>query len=150
MAYRLGCELADSIAAIAPVAGALSVESCFPSEPVPIMVFHGTKDAFIKYEGGPSAAAKDKRIDTSVEDAISLWVKHNHCQSKPERVDKGAVITEYYRDCDQGAAVVLHTIIEGGHAWPGGRKGWWFGAEPTSEISASGLMWEFFSRHAKQ
>ena len=33
--------------------------------------------------------------------------------------------------------VVLYSIVNGGHAWPGGKKGSEKGDEPTQEISAN-------------
>lgn len=44
MVYRMGCEMADVFAAVAPVGGALIQEPCDPSRPVPLLVFHGTGD----------------------------------------------------------------------------------------------------------
>src|SRR5207245_11747467 len=47
MVHRLACELADRIAAIAPVAGGnqlSAVSSCNPPRPVPVIEFHGTAD----------------------------------------------------------------------------------------------------------
>jgi polyhydroxybutyrate depolymerase len=45
--------------------------------------------------------------------------------------------------------VALYTVKGGGHAWPGGET-YLLGAEPTREISATDLMWEFFVRHPKR
>src|SRR5262249_11253544 len=44
MSYRLGCELSERIAAIAPVSGDLGVDGPVPKRPVPIIHFHGLKD----------------------------------------------------------------------------------------------------------
>src|SRR5262249_2956371 len=42
MSNRLGCELADRVAAIAPVAGVVGITTCTPSRPMPVIHFHGT------------------------------------------------------------------------------------------------------------
>ena len=42
MAYRLGCDLADQIAAIAPISAAQETEDCQPSRPISVIHFHGT------------------------------------------------------------------------------------------------------------
>src|SRR5271166_5796614 len=45
--YRLGCELSNQIAAIAPVAATMPVpldQSCRPARPVPVIAFNGTDD----------------------------------------------------------------------------------------------------------
>lgn len=44
MSYRLAAELSDRIAAVAPVAGTITIEESKPKRPVPIIHFHGTKD----------------------------------------------------------------------------------------------------------
>jgi len=93
MAYRAGCELADRIAAIAPVAGAMSAARCEPSAPVAVLIIHGTADRKVPYAGG---RAPDGRTDPSVADAAAFWTRHN-----------GAA-----------ADVSLHIIEGGRHAWP--------------------------------
>jgi polyhydroxybutyrate depolymerase len=52
MTYRLACELADVIAAAGIVSGALAVDSPAPARPVSAIVFHGTADEHILYNGG--------------------------------------------------------------------------------------------------
>ncbi|HUJ70694.1 MAG TPA: PHB depolymerase family esterase, partial [Verrucomicrobiae bacterium] len=60
MTYRLACELSDKIAAIAPVAGALNLENCQPTRPVSVIIFHGTADEHVLYNGGEPI----RRVDT--------------------------------------------------------------------------------------
>src|ERR1019366_620949 len=49
MSHYLACTMADTFAAVAPVAGVLGVDpsTCPPSRPVPIEDFHGTADAVV-------------------------------------------------------------------------------------------------------
>ena len=54
---------------------------------------------------------------------------------------------EVYAPCGQDASVELYTIQDGEHAWPGGEAVSAQVGEPTMEISATPLMWEFFSAH---
>jgi len=44
----------------------------------------------------------------------------------------------------------LVTLVNGTHCWPGGTKGWFGGPEPTQQISATDMIWEFFKHHPKQ
>jgi len=44
MSYRLACELSYRIAAIAPVAATMSMTSCNPDRPVPVMDIHSFLD----------------------------------------------------------------------------------------------------------
>ena len=83
MAHRLGCELSDRIAAIAPVAAALAVPSCAPQRPVPILMFHGTADRAVPYDGGRGSAEPDGRMDPAAAAVASFWAAHNRCASTP-------------------------------------------------------------------
>lgn len=150
MAHRLACEASDLIAAIGPVAGALNVE-CQPARPVAVIAFNGMQDKHVLFQGGAPQKSLDSRprVDTSVADTISFWVKHNRCQSTPLHTEKGNILRDEYGGCAGDASVVLYTIKDGGHAWPGGQRGSLFGDGPTQEISATDLMWEFFKQHAR-
>ena len=46
--------------------------------------------------------------------------------------------------------VVQIVLLNQGHAWPGGSKGFRLGDEPTQLLSANALMFEFFDRHPKR
>ncbi len=150
MAYRLACELADRIAGIAPVAGALNGE-CKPSAPVSVVIFHGTADWHVLYEGGAPKTRTDPhdRVDQSVAYAVSFWVNHNACAPDPQKKQAGDVVAEIYSPCRNDSSVALYTIVGGGHAWPGGR-GTVIGDEPSRSISATDVMWDFFAAHPRR
>jgi len=155
LAHRLGCELADRIAAIAPVAGALNSDACAPSEPVSVIVFHGTDDEHVPYEGGAGGKqfpGAKPRTDRAVTHAVSTWARVDGCAPVPQRETKGHVTKDGYRDCRSGTEVVLYTIAGQGHAWPGGVPGIRNGNvdAPTREISATDLMVDFFLAHPKR
>jgi len=142
LAQRLGCELSDRIAAIAPVAGVMGIPTCTPSRPVPVMEFHGTSDPVVPYDGDPAIGYP------SVADTIAGWVQRDGCQ--------GAATTTYangdatcvtYGDCTADAEVTLCTIAGGGHTWPGGTPFPLLGNTST-DISATDAMWTFFQKHA--
>jgi polyhydroxybutyrate depolymerase len=47
----------------------------------------------------------------------------------------------------QNASIELYTVNGGEHAWPGGEAVSVQVGEPTMEIYATPLMWEFFAAH---
>lgn len=153
MAYRAACELSDTIAAVAPVAGALNVRECKPRFPVSVVIFHGTADGHVPYQGGEPKKLFErlrKRVDKPVSYAISLWVRSNGCSPVPRKEQRGSVLRENYTEGKDGTEVSVYTIKGEGHTWPGGKKGRYPGAdEPTREISATNVMWEFFKNHPK-
>jgi len=156
MSYRLGAELSDIIAGIAPVAGSIGghvtpdsplVVIPTPSQPVSVIAFHGMLDENVPYNGGHGARASSPRIDLSVAESIAFWVKANGCNPTPttEISASGNIVKDIYTGCANDTEVVLYTIVNGGHSWPGVPGG----DRPTKEISATDLLWEFFKRHPK-
>ena len=152
MCYRLACEMANRIAAIAPVSGPMGMSaSCTPSRPISIIHFHGTDDQFAPYAGGAASKSLPGQKFESVKNTIAFWQKALGLQNvKPNILKKSANVTaeEYHSD---KAELVLYTLIGGGHTWPGGQFGILgekFLGKMNMEISASETMWEFFKRHS--
>ncbi|WP_433492900.1 alpha/beta hydrolase family esterase [Nocardia grenadensis] len=54
----LGCQLADRLAAITPVAELTEFDWCTPARPVPVITLHGTADPIVAYEGGTGPNAR--------------------------------------------------------------------------------------------
>ena len=152
MSYRLACELSDTVAAIAPVAGALNYEQCNPARPVSVVAFHGTADEHVLYEGGEPRRRVDEnpRVDRSVAESIGYWVKRDQCANSARKERPGGVIIENYAGCRDGTGVRLYTLEGQGHAWPGGESRAGGADRPTTAVKATDAMWEFFSSHPKR
>jgi polyhydroxybutyrate depolymerase len=56
---------------------------------------------------------------------------------------QGDVQGSHYATCDQDAEVILYTIEDGGHQWPGGTTIPGAGKN-TTHIEATEEMWRFF------
>jgi polyhydroxybutyrate depolymerase len=153
MTYRLGCELADRIAAIAVVSGAMNLDTCAPSRQLPVLIMHGTADTAVPYDGGPSSAefpTAGTWTNRSVQYAVDFWTKHNACRATPENTDAEETDGEVTRKSYQCAEpVTLYTIDGGGHGWPGGVKARPNAVEPTPpRPDASRVIWEFFKEQS--
>lgn len=149
MSYRLGCELADRITAIAPVSGAIAVQTCEPKRQLPVLILHGTADANVPYNGGPPT--KDMPlagtwINKPVSYAVSFWTAVDKCPATPVQTRDDAVLRSTYAPCAQGTEVTLYTIEGGGHAWPGAQKARDAADDPAPKPDASAVIWDFFSR----
>ena len=141
LSHRLGCELSDRIAAIAPVAGVLGVDACKPTRAVPVMHFHGTLDPLVPYNGDPALGFPP------VPDTFAGWATRDGCTGDPTSTyDKGDAHCATYEKCGAGATVTLCTIDNGGHTWPGGMPVPPLGYT-TTDISATDEMWTFFTEH---
>jgi len=153
MCYRLAAELADRIAAIAPVAGTMAVDSRKRSRAMPVIHFHGTDDQLVPF-GGPDERVPRFLTFKSVEESIQVWVRKNRCPKKPKAIklpdtaDDGTIVTrKTYGPGRNGAEVVLVVIEGGGHTWPGRQPAFSFLGKSTEDISANDLIWEFFQKH---
>jgi len=144
MTNVLACRLADRFAAVAPVAanhGETWGEPCAPSQPVPVVAFHGTLDTFLPYEGGESPFP-DRPV-TGVEEWMAEWAAADGCAAGPTVTSVSAEVDSLvWQDC--AAPVALYRVLGGGHTWPGGVNDPSFGVT-TDDISATELMWAFFA-----
>lgn len=139
MSYRVACELSDKVAAIAPVEGAQDVD-CKPTERVSLIVFHGTADHLVPFNGGTTPFQMgSRRSDNSVAGAISFWMKKDGCSPKPEHSETKEVHTDIYSGCEDGAGVALYAIQGGHHIWPGTLIS-------GNYLNASQIMWDFSPR----
>jgi len=162
MSYRVGAELSDIFAAIAPVAAQIGGQATIddelwqipePDNPVSVIAFNGMNDTRVPYDGGrPLEGNAHVYSWMSTNESISFWVEHNNCNTTPEQYisESGKIIVDIYHGGINNTEVTLVTIVDGTHSWPGGKKGWLGGPEPTQEISATDMIWDFFKDHPKK
>lgn len=149
LAYAVACAHAEKIAAIAPVAGALNAPHCIPRVPVSVIAFHGTADRHVLYEGGQPFIEFDaqNRKDRSVAYAMKLWRERNNCELIPQKTENARYKIETWSGGSAGTEVVLVTLKKGPHAWPGGRSVRFRMDDPTTDVDATAMMWDFFEKH---
>jgi len=147
MAYLSACALAERFAAIAVVAGELTLPDCRPTRPVSVLVIHGTADQNLPFDGGVGAKALARHEVRSVRFAVDFWRTHDRCPATAATEHAGSVIRERYAPCASASAVELVTIEGGGHSWPGGARLARFLDEPSAALDATREIWAFFGRH---
>lgn len=149
LCYKLVRTLPGLFAGIAPVSGALNRDQIPPYKPIPVIIFHGTADLRILYEGGiPRDFWEEKhRVDKPVSYAVNFWVKNNKCDPNPTKTKKGHVEITKYTNCENNADVILYKIIGGKHAWPGGKRDSIIGDRVSKEINASKIIIDTFIKN---
>ena len=160
MSYRLAAELAERIAAIAPVAGTMVPETIAARRPVPIMHIHSTDDPRALYQGGlgpPFPFTSARVMHLPVEATLSKWVDFNGCRAAPEESERRVwrapagvhTATRFlYTGCRGGVEIVLWKLTGAGHVWPGGTRDYltrWLGPS-TEVIDANEEIIRFFMR----
>lgn len=133
-AHRLACDLSQSIAAVAPVAGTLPTDlgaRCQPTRPVAMLQISGTADPIMPFEGGRVADFGGRGEGgqvLSVAKTAASWARWNGCgnpgreEALPTRapLDLTRVMRTRYTHCPTSGPVTVLTVVEGGHTWPGG------------------------------
>ena len=144
----VGCTRRDQIAAIGLVAAEFLLRPC--PGPLPVVAFHGTADPIVAYrQGGVGAALPGIKV-VGVEEDQAQGPGLTAAPRGPTSTRSGSmVVRRTWSGCRGGSAVVLYSVLGGGHTWPGSPidlSTTTFGAT-THQIDATGLMLAFFGRH---
>lgn len=157
MAHRLGAELAPKIAAIGVVAGTIFSDQPLPSSPVSVMLIHGLSDTSVPFDGGESKrpmirAAMKGDSYLPVKSAYNFWREKNGCAADEEIYERGNITTYASKVCKNRTVVVLQTIKNGGHNWPGSPKAFYSEFDDGSNYlghDATDELWNFFLQQRK-
>jgi polyhydroxybutyrate depolymerase len=118
MSYKLACDAADIIAAVAPAAFELMTEAewpCHPKRPITVISFNGTADFVVPYTGGDVNPPNGLMVTNHFLGAPATfkhWAELNGCTDMP--ADKGGGC-QTYSACKDGVEVTLCTSQGGGH-----------------------------------
>lgn len=162
MSTRLGCELSNRIAAIAPMISTFPealYKKCTPPGPVPVMIINGTEDPLVPYNGGEVIVGKKSRGKVlSTDETVKFWVSHNKCSptahvKKMENTDDDNIssVQEVYVNKKRIPLVVLIKVLGGGHTVPGGKQYLpeFVIGKVCDDFIAEEYIWEFFKIHSK-
>jgi polyhydroxybutyrate depolymerase len=160
LVFKLACELADRIAAVAPVIAAMPVtlsENCHPARPISVLEINGTADRDVRYEGGSKLGLFGNfgLFLLSAQASAHWWAQTDGCADTPVRdslppktQDGLETLRDTYSGCREGTAVALYSVVGGGHTWPGGQglPRIIFG-KTSRDLNADEVIWEFFEAH---
>ena len=102
------------------------------------MIVHGMFDATLPYDGGVVTGPCGPTETKSIDDTVDFWLDANGCSPIPSRF----IGSNYTRDayaCPKNDDVVLISITNGEHEWPGPNN---------SGFEASKAIWSFFDQHS--
>ena len=158
MTFRIGIELADKVAAIAPMISNIPekiARAKQPSRRMPVLIMNGTDDPLVPYDGGEvTVFRKTHGRVTSTDDSVDYWRRNNGLSSEPkyrELPDKnsrdGSTIRVHTYGADSDTPVVLYEIRGGGHSIPGMKPRLRSVVGNTNQdIKAAEEIWKFVSQ----
>ena len=159
LAHRLACELSGRFAAVASVAANMPsavAATCVPTQPVPVVMFSGTADPLMPYNGGSVVSANAGLVLSAPATAI-FWAAKNRAASTPQltalpdAAPSDGSTTDLLTYASTSGEVALYRINGGGHTWPGGTQYYPVSLIGTvsKDFSANDAMWAFFARHPR-
>ena len=158
MAFRVGSELTDRVAAIAPNAGACWTDDLKLSGHLSLCYITGTSDKLNPLDGGfPKLAFGGKnqggQKKPPVQDTIDKWVGALECAGTiMGDTTNAGVRSRHYGPSGHGSEVKFITVESLGHHWAGGtsQAPEFLVGKNTEAINATDVVWEFFVAHPKK
>jgi polyhydroxybutyrate depolymerase len=161
MSHRVGVQLADRVAAIGVVEGALFYRGPAGGAPVPgasspvsVLMLHGDQDGTIPMCGAPTIASQ--------EETFNYWTAALGCsrldQTDPLCDDAGRItgVTEKVAsNCSGNAEVRFYKLIGGTHTWNtapmnvAGQTPFNPNLDATTGTTTRDILWSFFAAHPK-
>jgi polyhydroxybutyrate depolymerase len=165
MTFRLAIELADRLAAIAPLAGHCWFANPRPARPIPTLYVVGSADPLIPLRGGETRSPWQQRFVRVPPVAVTLekWARAIGCDPVPiheESLASSGLLSERVPtkkedivrvDTYPGPVLFRSVVIEGlGHHWPGGKGGFnhHLAGPQVDTVNGTELVWDFFKQHA--
>jgi polyhydroxybutyrate depolymerase len=131
MTYRLGCALANRIAAIAPVEA--WNPGCRPAQPVSLVAVHGFADHEVSF--------------ITAQQSVAAWRTYDDCPARGQLQQRGPVTHSVWSHCADGTAVELYGVAGSGHEWPGSSPPLAGHDPPSPDLDATHVIWLFFQQH---
>ena len=163
MAMRVAMEMSSEVAAIAPIVALLPKASkCSPpSEPVPILMMHGTDDPIAPYQGGAMKGGRGEML--SARETMNTWVNWNHLENVPEKVsevpdldksDNSRIVKRTREESPGGNAVIAFEVQGAGHTEPSRsakmtRLLQAVQGKQNNDVEMADVLWEFFKTRTR-
>lgn len=151
MTQRVGLEMTNDIAAIAPAAGDLFGRSALLPRGLPVLTLVGDADPLAPWDGGEVSYVWGNRKDYKqpfVRNPES-WAAMNQCRDRSESRPYAEVRLTRWHNCRDDVEVAFYVVEGMGHHWPGSDRPWLLERRsgPSKDpFRAVDLIWDFVSR----
>jgi polyhydroxybutyrate depolymerase len=161
LTHRFAAERPEMLAAAAPLAGAISSRGDAdepdwqiptPRSGVPMIMFHGREDLRIPYADTGRGNGVGGRYYSTALASSRFWSSSNGCEShrREQNPSFAGVTVDTWSDCEKNADVLLFTLGEWGHRWPGPYFTQETGPQsPLYQFDATEIIWAFFEKYRR-
>lgn len=138
MTYRVGYELSNKIAAIAPHSGQMVYAPVKIESPVSVLHLHALDDNVAYYNGSNSGELLYSPVDT----ILKQWAFNFSRYILPDTIFTNSdYIIKNWKCSEGGPDILLYLTNRGAHSWF---------TESNSGLSANDVIWDFFKTHPKK
>ena len=134
LAHRMGCDAADVIAAIAPVATDLRTQPCNAARPISMLEVRPMADSVEPYEGGLVGPEGGQYVAVGGKASLALWAAINQCTGTATTLD----YCETFTECAEGVETALCSLPNVDHNPYNNALG----------FDVAGVAWSMFQRHS--
>jgi polyhydroxybutyrate depolymerase len=129
MTFRMLCEASELFAGAATVIANMPTrigERCAPRKPVPVVMFNGTADPLVPYDGGGVGFLGGRGSVWAAEETAEFMADVNACEAvraMPLPIGSRVQVTRLeWTLCRTGSSVTLYRMDGAGHQVPGQRS----------------------------
>lgn len=151
LCYKIGVQLSDKIAAIAPVSCTMNELDNFKAK-IPIIHIHGLQDKNAPFNGGYGENSMAHVYIRPVNETISFCRVQNECNIGPTTINNNNMIIDVWREQTGKFPVMLVRVKEAGHTWSGGKN-----ITPikitgnlVQSIDTSNIIWTFCNQFQRK
>ncbi len=154
MTFRMLCEASELFAGAATVIANMPTrigERCAPRKPVPVIMFNGTADPLVPYDGGGVGFLGGRGSVWAAEETAEFMADVNACEAvraMPLPIGSRVQVTRLeWTLCRTGSSVTLYRMDGAGHQVPGQRSFLpLFLGRGTQAVRAADEAFAFFRR----
>ena len=154
MTFRMLCEASELFAGAATVIANMPArigERCAPRKPVPVVMFNGTADPLVPYDGGGVGFLGGRGSVWATEETAEFMADVNACEAvraMPLPIGSRVQVTRLeWTLCRTGSSVTLYRLDGAGHQVPGQRSFLpLFLGRGTQAVRAADEAFAFFRR----
>jgi len=150
MCYTLADELSQKIAAIAPTCGNIQTSNAYdPMRNVPVINVASKLDTNVKYLGGISTGPSG-HYNPPTDSCLNVIAALAGCSTQKLEIETHSLYTVYeWKTCsDPAFKIMLYLTEDGGHSWPGGKKGWVGADAPSQAFENNDVIWQFLKQYS--
>ncbi|MBX9695535.1 MAG: hypothetical protein K2Z81_24335, partial [Cyanobacteria bacterium] len=144
-AQELAAKMPGEYAGMVSIAGCLTTNTPQPSESLPTLLIHGTRDHLVPFEGRRITPLFPRM--KSVETARDYWCRAARTTSYQVDRNQPDIVRETFRGETPRQEVTLITMLGKGHGYPGQPHS--IDGNPCTTLNASQEVWNFMSRHQR-